>query len=55
MVSPVSTMRTARRRYRAEKKSGTNHGLNFRPWARRTFNPKGAHGKLKALVAGRAS
>lgn len=44
------TMRVARRRFKAERKSGTDHGLSFRAWARQTYNPKGATGKLARLV-----
>jgi len=44
------TMHSARKRYRLELKSRTNHGEGFRSWARRTYNSAGAAGKLKKLV-----
>lgn len=43
------TMCIARKRYREETKDARAFG--FRAWARKTYNPKGATGKLKRLVA----
>lgn len=46
------TMKTARKRYRAERKAGTHHGMSFRQWARRTYGVWGASGKLHEIVRG---
>ncbi len=43
-------MRHARKRYRAEVKAKTSHGLLFRAWARRTYNQIACSGKLFLLV-----
>jgi hypothetical protein len=43
------TMRTARLRFRADRKV-LPPGASFRAWARRTYNPEGAFGKLRELA-----
>jgi hypothetical protein len=48
------TMSLARRRFAAERESGTEHGMNFRAWARKTYNPRHCEGKLRRLVERRA-
>jgi hypothetical protein len=44
------TMASARRRFAVERLSGTEHGMSFRAWARKTYNPRHCEGKLRRLV-----
>ena len=48
------TMDTARRRFRLERKAAIPTTLDgFRTWARKTYTPSAAFGKLRALLGGR--
>jgi hypothetical protein len=49
----IYTMRTARRRFKAERKTGIpSTASGFRSWARKTYTATGATGKLRDLVSG---
>lgn len=50
-TAKLVTMRTARRRFKAERKAGTSNGLSFRAWAGKTFLAKACNGKLQGVVA----
>lgn len=52
-MEKLYTMRTARRRFKAERKVGTDHGLSFRAWARKTYSPMATTDKLFIIVRGR--
>lgn len=44
------TMKSARKRFRIERKAGTSNGLSFRPWAQRTYNAPACYAKLFDIV-----
>jgi len=47
------TMALARRRFAAERTSGTDHGMGFKAWARKTYSPAACEGKLRKVVGRR--
>ena len=53
-MTAVHTIDTARRRFRLERKAAIPTTLNgFRTWARKTYTPAAAFGKLRAMLGGR--
>lgn len=51
-MEKLCTMRVARRRFKAERKAGTDHGLSFREWARKTYAPLATTDKLFRIIRG---